>query len=228
MSKKENFISSVYPYAVKASDILKIQGIKVDPRFIASQWGHETGYGNNTGAKQNNLAGIYAYPSSPYGINGKSYNSLDDFVVDYASTLSNKRYASGINGTTNVTDFARALKAGGYASDPNYAYSGNWIEGFNIATKISESGGSSGSGNILNENIFNDYIIDKDPLDTRDPLGLGSGSSGVDDRSMLEKIFDFVKLGFYQILIFILVALFLYASLIKGSDTEKLVGKVVG
>lgn len=139
LSTKEIFIKDLFPYAVKAGDLLyKEHNIKVDPAFIVTHWAHETGYGSNKGFTQRNLAGLYAYETSPYGINGKTYDSIDSFVVDYVNVISNDRY-KGIGSATNVTEFASALKAGGYASDSNYAYSANWTEGYNIANKYSNT-----------------------------------------------------------------------------------------
>lgn len=248
-TKKEDFIKSVYPYAVKSADILKVKGITVDPRYIVSQWAHETGYGGNTGAKYNNLAGIYAYPNSPYGINGKKYESLDDFVVDYTTTLSNKRY-SAINGAGSVTEFASGLKAGGYATDPNYAYSGNWTEAFNIATNI----GGSSTDTITTagdppkwyqlwryDSNGNKVVIPWKDFFLGTTIEFDEGVKVVDNTKLDEDPtketpiieteagwMDLVKLGFFQFLIFVLVLFFLYGALLQGSTVDKLGKKVIG
>ena len=253
-TKKEDFIKSVYPYAVKSADILKVKGITVDPRYIVSQWAHETGYGRNTGAKYNNLAGIYAYPNSPYGISGKKYDSMDDFVVDYTTTLSNKRY-SAINSAGSVTEFASALKAGGYATDPNYAYANTWKEAVTIATNL---GGSSadtttnldpkwyqlyridpetGQKVVVSwKNFFLGTTVEKSTGDdgktdwvVRDNTKLDSDLSK--DQSLVSaesNWMDLVKLGFFQFMIFLLVVFFLYGALLQGSTVDKLGKKVIG
>lgn len=248
-TKKEYFIKSVYPYAVKSADILRVKGITVDPRYIVAQWAHETGYGRNTGTKYNNLAGIFAYPSSPYGISGRKYESLDDFVVDYTATLANKRY-SAINNTGSVTEFASALKAGGYATDPNYAYARTWQEAFGIASNL---GGSStdtitkagdppkwyqlwrydndGKKVVVPwKDFFLGTTIEKSTGDdgktdwvVRDNTKLDSDPSKNQSLISAESNWmDFVKLGFFQFMIFLLVVFFLYGALIKGSTIDDL------
>lgn len=247
LNNKQKFIASVYPYAVKSSDILKTKGISVDPRSIASQWAHETGYGSNAGARNNNLAGMYAYNGSPYGINGKKYDSLDDFVVDYTSTLANKRY-SGINGAGSVTEFAAALKAGGYAADPNYAYAATWNEAFKIASGL--GGSATDSTTDTKPKWYQLYRVDKDGKKVVVPwndflLGStienkknedGSTSVVIRDNTKLDSDqtkdstlvkadsnwMDLVKLGFFQFLVFVLVLFFLYGALLKGSTIDDL------
>lgn len=246
---KENFIASVFPYAQKSADILKTKGITVDPLWITAQWAHETGYGQNTGSKYNNLAGMYAYNGSPYGINGKQYESLDDFVVDYSTTLSNKRY-SGIDGAGSVTAFASALKAGGYATDPNYAYANTWTEAVEIGKTLqkynSTVAGESGSEEVKWYDLYRidpttgkkvkvswkDFFLGP-TVETktnedgstdwviRDNTKLDSDPTK--DTTLLsaeENWFDLVKLGFFQFLLFILVLFFLYGALIKGSTID--------
>ena len=247
-TKKEDFIKSVYPYAVKSADILKVKGITVDPRYIVSQWAHETGYGRNTGAKYNNLAGIYAYPSSPYGISGKKYESLDDFVVDYTATLSNKRY-SAINGAGSVTEFASGLKAGGYATDPNYAYANTWTEAVTIASGL----GGSATDTITDPSPkwYDLYRIDDEGKKVKvswKDFFLGTtienkdGNTVIVDNTKLDSDptketpliesdgswMDFAKLGLFQLMIFLLVVFFLYGALLHGSTVEKIGKKVIG
>ena len=238
---KESFIKAIYPYAVKASDILKANNINVDPRFIAAQWSHETGYGNNKGTTQNNLAGLYAYPTSPYGSSGKAYETLDDFIIDYTATLQNKRY-SGINNAANVTDFAKALKAGGYATDPNYAYAATWDQAYNQATTLGATGSESTTqitkhwyditdkdGNIVS---WKDFLLGKSVNIENDGVKVVDNAKKTETKvvdtsnSTLDTIFDFLRLGFFKAMIFILVLLFLYASLIKGSTVDD-IGKTV-
>lgn len=243
---KENFIASVYPYAKKSADILKVKGINVDPLWITAQWSHETGYGTNAGAKQNNLAGMWAYPSSPYGINGKSYQSLDDFVIDYTNTLSNDRY-SGIRTAENVTDFASGLKAGGYATDVNYAYAGTWTEAIDIAEDLQKYNSTvAGEGGSTKVNWWDLYRVDpktgqKVKVSWKD-FFLGTTIENTDEGVVIrdntkldtdpskdqtlvgvdEDWMSIVKLGIFQFMIFVLVLFFLYGSLVKGSTVDDL------
>lgn len=130
---RQEFIKTISPYAEKASDILGIPA-----EWIAAHWAHETGYNINA---KNNLAGIWAYPSSPYGITGKSYTNLDQFTGDYVKTLQNVRYLPALK-ANDVWGFAKGLKAGGYASDPNYAYAKTWGQ----ASEMYKGAGSGSSG----------------------------------------------------------------------------------
>jgi murein DD-endopeptidase MepM/ murein hydrolase activator NlpD len=109
----------------------------VDPSFVFAQWAHESGYGTNTGAKYNNLAGILAYKGSPYGTSGKKYSNINDFITDYVNVIKNPRY--DLSGIKNVTDFANALRAGGYAEDSSYSSSPTWIEASNYYKKQSST-----------------------------------------------------------------------------------------
>lgn len=248
MTRKEQFIKSVYPYAVKSSDILKSRGVNIDPRWITAQWAHETGYGRNTGTKYNNLAGLWAYPNSPHGISGKKYDSLDDFVVDYTNIIMNKRY-DGIRNSQNVTEFASALRAGGYATDPNYAYATTWTEAVTIASNLGATAKDktvnldpkwyqlyrtdpkTGQKNIVSWRDFflgstlenNDGEIsivdntrpDNDPLQRRELLNSDFGFT------------DLIKIGFFQIMIFLLVLFFLYGALLKDSTIDKIGRRVI-
>lgn len=124
---KEDFMNKIKPYAELAGARLQI-----DPALIASQWALESGYSITS---NNNLAGIYAYPNSPYGITGKSYPNLLSFTTDYANTLLNPRYKNAIKVAQETDDpvkFAEALKSAGYASDPKYDQSPVWKEAFNL------------------------------------------------------------------------------------------------
>lgn len=49
----------------------------------------------------------------------RNYNSIDQYVNDKKSLLSSKRYADALNAQT-IEEYARLVKAGGYAEDPKY------------------------------------------------------------------------------------------------------------
>lgn len=139
-SNKLNFLYTMLPYAQQVQTDTGANAVNV-----LSQWAHETGYGTNTGAKNNNYAGLYAYSGSPYGGSGKKYNSINDFLTDYEATISNSRYRGALT-ASNPTQFAKALKAGGYASDPNYASASTWTE---VPKLLLGLDGSTNSNNIL-------------------------------------------------------------------------------
>lgn len=140
---KEEFIKAVQPYADKAGAALGVPG-----SWVAAQWAHETGYKLNS---NNNLAGLYAYPTSPYGPSGKRYGDLNQFTAAYIATVSNSRYTAARE-ANDVWDFARELQKAGYASDLNYGYAKTWGEATGIYAGLKASPGGSrdaGSGGWL-------------------------------------------------------------------------------
>jgi hypothetical protein len=210
MGYKEDFITKVKPYAEVVG-----KDLNIDPNFIVAQWSHETGYGTNTGSKNNNLAGYMAYVGSPYGINGKKFDSLSEFAGSYESLLKNQRY-NGIFKASNVTEFAQALKNGGYAEDSNYAYQPAWVESYNISKKVSVNPATD-----VYEYMTEDGTVIKDP----EVIGaINDAKTSLPFGNILSPIFDFVKVGFANILLFVLLVLFIYISLIKGSTVDN-VGK---
>lgn len=207
--EKIQFINKVKPYAQKVG-----KDLNINPDYIVAHWAHETGYGSNTGFKQNNLAGYMAYSGSPYGINGKPFRDLGEFSVAYESMLKNKRYA-GIYNANSPQEFAQALKNGGYAEDSNYSYHATWNEAYKLSSGVSapddfnfvtEDGGSLGN----NE----DKILDSWQESKEFKLDLFS------------KITDFVKVGFANLLLFVLMILFVYFALIRNTPVDN-VGKKV-
>jgi hypothetical protein len=218
---KQAFINTVKPYAIEAGNTLGI-----DPNYIVAHWAHETGYGTNTGFTQNNLAGIMAYNGSPYGVNGKSFSSLEDFTQYYTTLLKNSRYNEGVKSASTVTDFAKALKNGGYASDPNYAYQSAWNEAYSLSSKTTSTGGitlptipSNATGVDSNGNLtYNKPYVPQDKLDQLGIDGKGTDTTST-SQSLFEKILGNVKYGFALIIVFVLLIFFLYGSFIKGSDS---------
>lgn len=50
----------------------------------------------------------------------RKYNSYYESMLDHARLLQTDRYASQLKNAKTFEDFARGIKAGGYATDPNY------------------------------------------------------------------------------------------------------------
>lgn len=144
---KSQFLNDIAPYAEKASNSLGIPA-----SWIAAHWAHETGYKIN---QRNNLAGIWAYPTSPFGIAGKSYTDLEQFTNDYIKLLQNGRYSQALK-ADSVNGFAAGLKAGGYASDPKYAFAKTWGE----ASQMYKGGGSGSKDAGAVTPTFSDQNID--------------------------------------------------------------------
>lgn len=102
--------------------------IGVSPRVIAAQFGLETGWGravipgtNNLGNIKDFSGGGVAATDNMTGSRDKyrAYESPEQFANDYVSLIE-KRYPNAIGAGDDPVRFASALKAGGYAEDPNY------------------------------------------------------------------------------------------------------------
>jgi flagellar protein FlgJ len=133
---KEDFLTTMYPLAVKASE--KLGG--VDPNALLTQWGFESAWGSKTSGKYNYF-GIKADKSwsgdkkdvmTTEFLNGenvklpqpfRSYGSPEEAVDDYVSFLkNNKRYErAGVFQAQSSSEYFGALQKAGYATDPNYA-----------------------------------------------------------------------------------------------------------
>jgi hypothetical protein len=128
---KQEFIEELSP---KAVEISKSSGIL--PSIIIAQAALESGWGKS--AIGSNLFGIKAgagwkgktrnertteyvngKPVAQYAI-FRDYDSLDESIADHAKLLLGSRYKK-VREAKDYKEAARALKAAGYATDPNYA-----------------------------------------------------------------------------------------------------------
>ncbi|EJO57350.1 glucosaminidase domain-containing protein [Burkholderia multivorans] len=110
------------------STINNIAGqLNVDPSIIAGQLGLETGYGKSVIPGTNNLGNIKS--TNGQGVSAvdnqtgstdtyNAYPDADAFASNYVNLIKNK-YPKAV-GAQNAQQYATALKAGGYAQDPNY------------------------------------------------------------------------------------------------------------
>ncbi len=85
---------------------------------IIRQKALESAFGTSRFAKErNNFGGIGAYDSNPN--NAFKFDSVDDYL-DYYFNLVKSRYPEAYENRADPEKFIGGLKAGGYASDPNY------------------------------------------------------------------------------------------------------------
>ncbi|WP_146125266.1 glucosaminidase domain-containing protein [Burkholderia multivorans] len=110
------------------STINNIAGqLNVDPSIIAGQLGLETGYGKSVIPGTNNLGNIKS--TNGKGVSAvdnqtgstdtyNAYPDADAFASNYVNLIKSK-YPKAV-GAQNAQQYATALKAGGYAEDPNY------------------------------------------------------------------------------------------------------------
>ncbi|KAA0817054.1 N-acetylmuramoyl-L-alanine amidase [Bacillus licheniformis] len=130
----------ISPFIKHAQDVQAKTGIPAS--IILGQIMLESG-GSNPGG----LSGLAYYSKNLFGIKGKGtagsatmsttevvngrsirtnagfakYNSYSDSIMAHAQLLSKPRYASKLKNAKSVEDYARGIKAAGYATDPNYA-----------------------------------------------------------------------------------------------------------
>jgi hypothetical protein len=99
----------------------------VPAEALLAQWALETGYGKSIVPGTNNLGnikdfsgkGVVAKDNATKSIDKyRAYQSVDEFADDFASLIQRK-YPKAV-GQKSVEGFATALKAGGYAEDPDY------------------------------------------------------------------------------------------------------------
>lgn len=99
----------------------------VPAEALLAQWGLETGYGKSIVPGTNNLGnikdfsgkGVVAQDNATKSIDKyRAYQSVDAFADDFTNLIQRK-YPKAV-GQKSVEGFATALKAGGYAEDPDY------------------------------------------------------------------------------------------------------------
>lgn len=121
-SNPADFAEAYGPAAAKAAAKLG-----VDPQVLLGQWGLETGWGKSIIPGTNNLGNIKDFSGSGTAATDnmtgsrdkyRAYASPEAFADDYSDLISRK-YAGAV-GAKTPEQFAAALKAGGYAEDPNY------------------------------------------------------------------------------------------------------------
>jgi len=122
-SNPADFAQAYGPAAARAAEKLG-----VNPQVLLGQWGLETGWGKSIIPGTHNLGNIKDFSgggtAATDNMTGsrdkyRAYASPDAFADDYTDLISRK-YPSAI-GAKTPEQFAAALKAGGYAEDPNYA-----------------------------------------------------------------------------------------------------------
>lgn len=121
MPNVQGFIQQYGPVAASVG-----QQIGVAPDVLLGQWGLETGWGKSVIPGTNNLGNIkgpgVAATDNQTGSNDqyRAYSSPQDFGNDFANLISNN-YKGAVGAGSDAAAYGKALKAGGYAEDGNYA-----------------------------------------------------------------------------------------------------------
>ena len=131
-TNQRDFVEDMTAAYTKA---LAARGISADyAKMLVAQDALESNWGKSSLAKDFNFGGIKAVNGTPFveketkeysSKNGmhktkskfRKFNSLDEYVNYKISLLSGKRYQAF---TGDPTQFYHRIKAGGYATDPNY------------------------------------------------------------------------------------------------------------
>ena len=131
-TNQRDFVEDMTAAYTKA---LAARGISTDyAKMLVAQDALESNWGKSSLAKDFNFGGIKAVKGTPFveketkeysSKNGmhktkskfRKFNSLDEYVNYKISLLSGKRYQAF---TGDPTQFYHRIKAGGYATDPNY------------------------------------------------------------------------------------------------------------
>jgi flagellar protein FlgJ len=101
------------------------------PMLAAAQWALESGYGSAQSGRHNyfGIKGGGSTVSTQEFVNGqmvtvnasfRDYNSPLESAKDYVALTQNSRYAPGLAAARTPREAAMAIKAAGYATDPNY------------------------------------------------------------------------------------------------------------
>lgn len=115
-------------YAPIADQVSKNTGI--DSNTILGQWGLETGWGKSIIPGTHNLANMKVPQGQQGGVRAvdnqtgsndayQQFQTPDDFASAYTDLLKN-RYKNALNTGVDAHATAQALKAAGFAEDPNY------------------------------------------------------------------------------------------------------------
>jgi hypothetical protein len=121
MSDVKAFIDAHLPAAQAVA-----QKIGVDPMIILGQWGLETGWGKSVVPGTNNLgnikgAGVAAKDNATGSVDQyRAYQGPAQFSADFSNLIAN-RYPNAAGAGPDAHAYGNALKAGGYAEDPQYA-----------------------------------------------------------------------------------------------------------
>lgn len=123
MYNKETFTQQYMPLASSVGERLN-----VDPNLLLAQWGLETGWGKSVIPGTNNLGNIKDFSGNGVAATDNMTGSRDKYVKfdtpeafgDHYVGLMSRRYPKVAGTGSDAEAFAQALKAGGYAEDPNY------------------------------------------------------------------------------------------------------------
>lgn len=192
-SGKADFLQKTREAAQSAADeINRRTGSAVTPEMIQAQWGMETGWGKKmTGAfnygnikagrgwagKTQAIGGVLEYGpdgQKTYGTeNFRAYGSAQEAGADYAGMISN-RFLKG-KPVKSADEFYRALKAQGYATDPDYA--GKLLSAYRGIPELPDNQLPASAAKPSSQAVDVRVQLNADPIRLVDASGLPMGQS---------------------------------------------------
>jgi|GEM_PF-1176259 len=123
MANPLDFVQTYMPLAQAAG-----QRLGVSPDILLGQWGLETGWGKSVIPGTNNLGNIKDFSGGGVAATDNMTGSVDkyrafdtpDAFANHYASLIERKYPGAVGAGSDPVAYANALKAGGYAEDPNY------------------------------------------------------------------------------------------------------------
>lgn len=172
------------------------KNLGVAPEALLGQWGLETGWGKSVIPGTHNLGNIKDF--SGKGAKAKdnmtgstdayrTYGTADEFGDDFAGLLG-RRYKSAIGAGTDSQRYFQALKASGYAEDPDYVNKG--VAATRMAASalgVASAGGQSGGEFFVGAAA--QPPLTRTNLEAAKDVALGAGAGVVQGVEMLASAF---------------------------------------
>ena len=246
---KQKYIDSLAPSAIDAQSIAGTPAsITLAQAILEGNWGRSklaSLYNNLFGIKGSGVAlpttevenGVTIHTTASF----RAYNSVSDSIADHAKLLAGDRYQKQVAGISDPVEYAKGLKAAGYATDPLYAEKLiGIIKDYNL-TKYDSGGGSVGTSihsteKAERDKTWWDYVKegwtsvktgDYSTALPGDPEAKRNNATTPDDEtnrfyllhgnSFVPDIY-FSKTGMMQVGLFLVGAIFLFVFL-KGQAT---------
>lgn len=136
----------------------------------------------------------------------KKYNSPTESMLDHTALLQKPRYAEKLTGAETLSDWARGIWSGGYATDSKYPEK---LMNTITSNGLDKLGGGSYTTGVYAQNV------------SYDPVTGGTINTGVLQASSIQDIFKFVLLLLLFIvgIIFLIQAFPLDKAVNKATDT---------
>jgi Inorganic Pyrophosphatase/Mannosyl-glycoprotein endo-beta-N-acetylglucosaminidase/ADP-Ribosyltransferase in polyvalent proteins len=181
----EGFVRTYSPLAQRVG-----KQLGVAPEVLLGQWGLETGWGKSVIPGTNNLGNIKDFSKKgPQAVDNatgsndsyRQYESADQFGDDYASLIA-RRYKSAVGSGGDSQRFFTALKASGYAEDPQYIQKG--VRAAGMVSSLLGAGGQESSRDVYS-NYTPTPVQPRTTMEAVQDTALGAASGVVQGVGLL-------------------------------------------